>query len=532
MIICKGEPTTNDLSNIPPSLLSLLQKFEDVFPDELPPGLPPLRGIEHRIDLIPGAPLPNRAAYRTNPDETKEIERQIQDLLAKGLIQESLSPCVVPVILVPKSDDTLRMCMDCRPINAITVRYHHPIPRLDDMLDELSGATVFSKIDLRSGYHQIRMAMGDEWKTAFKTKLGLYEWLVMSFGLSNAPSTFMRLMNHVLRPLIGKCVVVYFNDILVYSKSLKDHAPHVKQVLSILRKEKLFANLPKYSFAQDRFVFLGFVVSSKGIEVDTSKIAAIKDWPTPTTVGQVRSFHGLAGFYRRFVKDFSTIACPLNELTKKNTPFIWGNAQQHAFDELKKRLTQAPLLVLPDFTKTFEIECDASGIGIGGVLMQGGRPVAYHSEKLDGACLNYPIYDKELYAFVRVLQVWQHYLWPKELIIHSDHESLKYLKGQANLSKRHAKWVEFMESFPYIVKYKKGKDNVVADALSRKNNILLTKLDINVLGLDEMRDSYASDPFFGPIFEKCSITKGVDDFYLHKGFLFKQNKLCIPQSSL
>ena len=532
VLICKGEAqATNDLSNIPLSLLSLLKEFKDVFPDELPPGLPPLRGIEHRIDLIPGAPLPNRAAYRTNPEETKEIERQIQELLSKGLIRESLSPCAVPVILVPKSDETLRMCMDCRPINTITVRYRHPIPRLDDMLDELSGSTIFSKIDLRSGYHQIRMSLGDEWKTAFKTKLGLYEWLVMPFGLSNAPSTFMRLMNHVLRSLIGKFVVVYFDDILIYSKSLEEHVEHVKQVLSILRSEKLFANLPKCTFAKDKLVFLGFVVSSKGIEVDDSKVEAILNWPTPTSVGQIRSFHGLAGFYRRFVKDFSTIACPLNELTKKNVPFVWGKAQQLAFDELKKRLTQAPLLVLPDFSKTFEIECDASGIGIGGVLMQNGRPVAYHSEKLDGARLNYPIYDKELYALVRVLQVWQHYLWPKEFVIHSDHESLKFLKSQTNLNKRHAKWVEFIESFPYVIKYKKGKENVVADALSRKV-ALLTRLEISVLGLEEIKTLYADDPSFGVPFAKCSIDKGFEDFYLHKGFLFKGNKICIPESSL
>ena len=246
-------------------------------------------------------------------------------------------------------------------------------------------------------------------------------------------------------------------------------------------------------------------------------------------MSELRSFHGLAGFYRCFVKDFSTIACPLNELMKKNVTFVWGKAQQKAFDELKKRLTEAPLLALPDFTKTFEIECDASGIGIGGVLMQNGRPIAYHSEKLDGARLNYPIYDKELFALVRVLQVWQHYLWPKEFIIHSDHESLKYLKGP---SKRHAKWVEFMESFPYIVKYKKGKENVVADALSRKHTSLLTRLEINVLGLEEIKSLYASDPFFEQIFAKCSIDKGFDDFYLHKDFLFKQNKLCILKSSL
>ncbi|KAK1601944.1 hypothetical protein QYE76_027049 [Lolium multiflorum] len=491
------------------------QEFQDVFPDELPHGLPPLRGIEHRIDLIPGAPLPNRAAYRTNPEDTKEIQRQIQDLLAKGYVRESLSPCAVPVILVPKPDETQRMCMDCRPINAITVRYRHPIPRLDDMLDELSGATIFSKIDLRSGYHQIRMAIGDEWKTAFKTKLGLYEWLVMPFGLSNAPSTFMRLMNHILRPLIGKSVVVYFDDILIYSKNLEDHVQHVREVLCILRHEKLFANLPKCHFAQNKLVFLGFVVSANGIEVDSSKVEAIHNWPTPTNVGQVRSFHGLAGFYRRF-----------------NVPFVWGKAQQKAFDELKKRLTEAPLLALPDFSKTFEIECDASGLGIGGVLMQNGKPVAYYSEKLDGARLNYPIYDKELYALIRVLEVWQHYLWPKEFVIHSDHESLKYLKSQHNLNKRHAKWVEFIESFPYVIKYKKGKENVVADALSRKITLLLTRLEFHVLGLEEIKELYPSDAFFGPIFAKCSVDRGFDDFYLHDGYLFKANKICIPESSL
>ena len=198
-----------------------------------------------------------------------------------------------------------------------------------------------------------------------------------------------------------------------------------------------------------------------------------------------------------------------------NVPFVWGKAQQHAFDELKKRLTEAPLLVLPDFSKTFEIECDASGIGIGGVLMQNGRPVAYFSEKLDGARLNYPIYDKELFALIRVLEVWQHYLWPKEFIIHSDHESLKYLKSQTNLNKRHAKWVEFLESFPYIIKYKKGKDNVVADALSRKE-CLLTRLEIDVVGLDEIKDLYSSDNFFGPIFGKCSPNRGFQDFLCTK----------------
>ncbi|XP_052725959.1 uncharacterized protein LOC128194409, partial [Vigna angularis] len=314
------------------------QEFDDIFPKEVPSGLPPLRGIEHQIDLVPGASLPNRPAYRTNPMETKEIEKQVNDLLNKGWIQKSLSPCAMPVLLVPKKDGSWRM--------------------------------------------------------------------------------------------LGK----------------------------------------------------------EGVHVDPEKIKAIQEWPTPKNVGEVRSFHGLASFYRRFVKDFSTIAAPLNELVKKDMPFIWGDKQELSFETLKHKLTHAPILVLPDFSKAFELECDASGVGIGAVLIQGGHPVAYFSEKLRGPTLNYPTYDKELYALIRALKTWEHYLVTREFIIHTDHESLKYIKGQAKLNKRHAKWVEYLEQFPYVIKHKKGSTNVVADALSRRHALL--------------------------------------------GYLFNKGKLCIPQGSI
>ncbi|KAH9716981.1 Endonuclease [Citrus sinensis] len=470
VLLCKEAclHTNEHNSSLPSAIVTLLQDFDDVFPNEVPNGLPPIRGIEHQIDFVPGATIPNRPAYRSNPEETKELQRQVEELLEKGYVRESMSPCAVPVLLVPKKDGTWRMCVDCRAINKISVKYRHPIPRLDDMLDELHGSCVFSKIDLKSGYHQIRIREGDEWKTAFKTKYGLYEWLVMPFGLSNAPSTFMRLMNHVLHAFIGKFVVVYFDDILIYSKGLDEHIEHLQSVLTVLRKEKLYANLKKCSFCTNQIVFLGYVVSAKGIEVDEEKVKAIKEWPTPKSVSEVRSFHGLASFYRRFVKDFSTLAAPLTEIVKKHVGFKWGSEQERAFNLIKEKLVSAPLLALPDFTKTFEIECDASGIGIGAVLMPEGRPIAYFSEKLSGAALNYPTYDKEMYALVRALETWQHYLLPKEFVIHTDHESLKHLKGQGKLHKRHAKWVEFIEPFPYVIKYKQGKENVVADALSRR----------------------------------------------------------------
>ncbi|CAA7047608.1 unnamed protein product [Microthlaspi erraticum] len=460
---------------IPSEMTKLFQDFKDVFPEDCPQGLPPIRGIEHQIDFVPGSTLPNRPAYRTNPVETKELQRQVDELMEKGHIRESMSPCAVPVLLVPKKDGSWRMCVDCRAINNITVKYRHPIPRLDDMLDELHGACIFSKIDLKSGYHQIRMKEGDEWKTAFKTKHGLYEWLVMPFGLTNAPSTFMRLMNHILRAFIGIFVVVYFDDILVYSKNLNEHLDHLASVLQVLRKEELFANLKKCTFCTDNLVFLGFVVSADGVKVDEEKVKAIRDWPSPKTIGEVRSFHGLAGFYWRFVKYFSTIAAPLTEVIKKEVGFKWEQAQEDAFTALKDRLTNAP----------------------------DKKPIAYFSEKLGGATLNYPTYDKELYALVRALHTWQHYLWPKEFVIHTDHESLKHLKG---------------------------KDNVVADALSRRYTLLST-LDAKLLGFEQIKELYETDPDFAETYQSCA--KFASGRYVRQdGFLFYENRLCVPNCSL
>uniref|UniRef100_A0A2N9F7E8 RNA-directed DNA polymerase n=2 Tax=Fagus sylvatica TaxID=28930 RepID=A0A2N9F7E8_FAGSY len=522
---------TNELDeSLPSVVISLLQEYEDVFPNDVPSGLPPIRGIEHQIDFVPGATIPNRPAYRSNPEETKELQRQVEELLAKGHVRESMSPCAVPVLLVPKKDGTWRMCVDCRAINNITVKYRHPIPRLDDMLDELHGSCIFTKIDLKSGYHQIRMKEGDEWKTAFKTKYGLYEWLVMPFGLTNAPSTFMRLMNHALRAFLGRFVVVYFDDILVYSKSLDEHIDHLHCVLTVLRKEKLYANLKKCSFCLDKVVFLGFVVGAKGIAVDEEKVKAIKEWPTPKSITEVRSFHGLASFYRRFVKDFSTLAAPLTEIVKKSVGFKWGSEQDRAFIEIKERLCGAPLLALPDFSKTFEIECDASGIGIGAVLMQEKRPIAYFSEKLNGAALNYPTYDKELYALVRALETWQHYLWPKEFVIHTDHESLKHLKGQGKLNRRHAQWMEFIETFPYVIKYKQGKENIVADALSRRYALIST-LNAKLLGFEYVKELYVNDDDFASVFAACE-KAAFGKFYRLDGYLFRENRLCVPNSSM
>ncbi|XP_051127832.1 uncharacterized protein LOC127249181 [Andrographis paniculata] len=334
MLLCKDlfhSDKDNLLNNFPISFARMLEEMKDVYPEELPQGLPPIRGIEHQIDFVPGDSIPNRPAYRCNLDENKEIQKQVQELLEKGWVQESLSPCAVSIIIVPKKDRTWRMCVDFRAVNAIVIKYRHPIPRLDDLLDEINGARIFSKIDLPSGYHQIRMQPVDEWKTAFKTKLGLYEWLVMPFGLTNAPSTLTRLMNHVLRAFIGKFVIVYFDDILVYSKSEKEHVEHVQLVFQRFREEQLYANFKKCIFHTNEVVFLGFVVSEDGLKVDETKVKAIKEWTHPMNVGEIRRFLGMCGFFRRFVPGFSLIATPLTSLLKKGVPFKWEQAHQEAF---------------------------------------------------------------------------------------------------------------------------------------------------------------------------------------------------------
>ena len=524
-----------------PEMLELMAEFGEVFPVELLAELPPKRGIEHAIDLVPGTSLPNLPHYRLDPKRYEELHRQVQELLVKGLIRESMSPCAVPALLAPKKDGTWRMCCDSRAINKITVKYRFPIPRVQDLFDQMAGATIFSKIDLRSGYHQVRIRPGDEWKTAFKIKDGLFEWNVMPFGLSNAPSTFQRLMNEVLRPFIGKFVVVYFDDILIFSGSRVDHVQHLRHVCTALRREKLYAHPKKCCFFMSEVSFLGFIISAHEVSADPEKITAITTWPRPATVHDVRSFMGLATFYRQFVPSFSGVAAPITDLIGCD-PFEWTAAAEEAFERLKCLMTRAPVLRLPDFNRVFEVACDASGVGVGGVLSQEGHPVEFYSQKLNDVQRRYPNYDREFYAIIQSLCHWRHYLLPKEFVLFSDHDALKNLHDQKKISDRHARWIEYMQDFVFVIRHKKGKDNAVADALSRRTHddahvhrlLLLTTIERRVTGFEQVRDGYNDCPDFGKIVEALQQgpTTEYPEYTMTHGFLFCQRRLCVPRTSL
>ncbi|KAD3336153.1 hypothetical protein E3N88_31672 [Mikania micrantha] len=456
------ETKVKELEDVP-----VVCNFPDVFPEDLP-GLPPDREIEFQIDVVSGAQPIAKAPYRLAPTEMKELMTQLQDLLDKGFIRPSVSPWGAPVLFVKKKDGSMRMCIDYRELNKLTIKNKYPLPRIDDLFDQLQGASWFSKIDLRSGYHQLKVREQDIPKTAFRTRYGHYEFLVMSFGLTNAPAAFMDLMNRVCRPMLDRSVIVFIDDILIYSRSEGDHACHIREVLEILRREKLYAKFSKCAFWLREVQFLGHVISPEGIMVDPAKVEAVMKWNPPKTPTEVRSFLGLAGYYRRFIQDFSRIATPLTKLTRKETKYDWGPTQVQAFEELKKRLTEAPILTLPDGNEDMVVYSDASYLGLGCVLMQRGKVIAYASRQLKTHEANYPTHDLELAAVVFALKIWRHYLYGVKCTIYTDHISLKYFFEQKDLNMRQRRWLELLKDYDCEILYHPGKANVVADALSHK----------------------------------------------------------------
>ncbi len=520
-----------------PKVRKMLAQYRDVFPEDLPAGLPPKRDVDHRIELEQGSVPPTKAPYRMSPAELDELKKQLNELIEKKFIQPSKSPYGAPVLFVKKKDGSMRMCVDYRALNKLTIKNKYPLPRVDELLDRLHGAKFFSKIDLRSGYHQVRIVEGDVLKTAFRTRYGHFEYLVLPFGLTNAPATFMHLMQQIYRPYLDEFVLVFLDDILVYSKTEDEHLKHVKLVLDKLRENQLYARSSKCAFFKQRIDFLGYVVTKNGITMDASKVTAIVDWPSPLrNQRDVRSFMGLAGYYRRFVKGFSQIGSPLTELLKNDVEFKWSNEQQEAFEKLKKAITSAPILISPDPSKPYVVTTDASGFAAGAILQQdhgkGLQPIAFMSKKMNAAERNYPVHEQELLAIILALREWRHYLHGTSFEVVTDHMSLKHFLNQPTLSARQARWSEFMQQFDIKIIHRPGKLNEAADALSRRPDH--QQLSLNSVSsviwdhslIDQIKQSYEND---AELINQRKIDRNISE---RDGIVFKnRHKIYVPNNS-
>ena len=466
-------PAENLVNIVPPDFHSFLSVFDKSNSDKLPGHGP----YDHTIPLKEGTQPKFGPVYRLSEVELKALDEYLKNNLRNKFIRPSTSPAGSPILFVKKSDGSLRLCVDYRSLNGITIKNRYPLPLIGESLDRLSEASWFSKIDLRAAYHLIRIKEGDEWKTAFRTRYGLYEYQVMPFGLTNAPASFQNLINDVLREYLDLSVIVYLDDILIFSKTREEHVVHVKQVLEKLKENQLWANAEKCLFFQSEVGFLGFIASKDGIKMDPKKVEAITDWKTPRNVKGVQSFLGFANFYRRFIKSFSKIATPLTALTKKDVAFKWTEMAEDAFLTLKKAFTTAPILQHFSPNRPIVIETDASDYAIAGIISHPDeqnqlRPIAFYSRKLTDVELNYEIYDKEMLAIVWAFKEWRAYLeGSKEITVYTDHKNLEYFTTSKVLNRRQARWGEVLAHYDFKIIYRSGAQMGKADALTRRQDL-------------------------------------------------------------
>jgi hypothetical protein len=402
------------------------------------------------------------------------LKDYIDKNLESGFIRNSKSSAGAPILFVKKKDGSLRLCVDYRGLNKITVKNRYPLPLIPDLIDRLAGAKYFTKIDLRNAYNQIRIAKGDEYKTAFRTRYGLFEYCVMPFGLTNTPATFQALVNSTFAEWIDKFVVAYLDDILIFSRTLKEHDDHIRMVLQRLRKAKLYARPEKCEFYARSVDFLGFIIDAEGIRMDPAKLEAINAWPTPTSVRDAQSFLGFCNFYRQFIEGYSTIAKPLTDLTKKGTSFYWNDQENAAFLGLKKAFSEADILRHADPTRPYTLETDASGYAMGAILSQmfddGFHPIDFFSRKFTPTEMNYTVTDKEMLAIHDAFQHWRHYLEgaPHETTVLTDHQALVYFAKKKNPDPQKVRWLQFLQNFNYNIVYRPGRLGTKPDALSRR----------------------------------------------------------------
>ena len=459
------------------------QDYADVFSKSKSELLPIERPYDCEINLKDESAVPPfKPLYNLSGPELTALKDYIDEMLAKGFIRPSKSPAGAPIFFVKKKDRSLRPCVDYRELNDMTIKNRYPLPLISELLDRLGNSKIFTKIDLRGAYNLVRMKSSHEWKTAFRSRFGHFEYLVMPFGLTNAPAIFQAMMNDIFSPELDIFVIIYLDDILIYSEDLSSHIAHVKIVLDRLRQFHLYAKMEKCEFHKSSIEFLGYIVSADGVAMSPDKVQSILEWKTPISVSGVQSFLGFCNFYRKFIKNYSTLAKPLTDLTKKSSSFQWTPTANAAFLALKEAVTQAPLLRHVDPSLPFILETDASDFALGAVLSQPEsldpdspvHPVAFYSRKLIDAECNYTVHDKELLAIVDAMRFWRHYLvGAVDISVYSDHKNLTFFRARRILKQRHARWAELLSEFSFKLCYKPGHLNTVADALSRRQDLTL-----------------------------------------------------------
>lgn len=470
----KGKPELTQ-RDIVRKLPDWLRDLSDAFLPQLADRLPPRRPWDHKIELMPGKEPPYQKTRPMSPEELKVVRKWLDDNLAKGFIQESRARCAAPLLLAAKPGGGVRICQDYRGLNSVTIKNRYPLPLIRETLDAICRAKVYTKLDIIAAFNKLRIAEGHEWKTAFITRFGLFESLVMPFGLCNAPASFQHYINHTLFDLLDKYCTAYLDDVLIYSESRKDHRKHVREVVQRLQDAGLQIDINKCEFETKRTKYLGLIIMSGGIEMDSEKVKTIVDWKPPLGLRDLQRFLGFANFYRRFIRNFSSICRPLNDLLKKGIQWKWEPEHQTAFDQLKLAFTTAPVLAMFDYNRKTVLETDASDWASGGILSQYDddgmlRPVAYFSAKHSAQECNYEIYDKELLAIIKALEEWRPELQgsqdPFEII--TDHKNLEYFTTTKALNQRQVRWSEFLSQFNFRIVYRPGSRAVRPDALSRK----------------------------------------------------------------
>jgi hypothetical protein len=473
-------PTATKTNQLP----SELQQYEDVFAAENATALPPHRpGVDMAIPLQEGQQPPYGPLYPLSPAELEVLRGYLEENLKRGYIRHSKSPAGAPILFVPKKDGSLRLCVDYRGLNAITVKNRYPLPLISEIMDRVNGATVFSKIDLKEAYHKIRIEEGEEWKTAFRTRYGHFEYLVMPFGLTNAPAVFQAYINQAMRGLVDCCCIVYLDDILIFSRTKEEHAKHLQQVCQRLREFELYANPKKCEFYQDQMEFLGFIINKDGIQMDPQRIQTIQEWKDhpPQSYRDVQIFLGFCNFYRRFIRRYAHYSRPLSQLLKgsKNGKKFgdlkkeWGPQQEQAFHTLLDAFTKAPILRHYDPSKPSKIETDASDVALGAIFSQlfddEWHPVAFHSRQFKGAERNYSTPDKEMYSIVEAFKHWRHYLEGSThpIEVWTDHKNLQGFMKQPKLNGRQARWCFELTPYDFTIRYRTGLTNP-ADGPSRR----------------------------------------------------------------